>query len=226
MAVRRPRAILAAIMVTAVGVVAACGGSTASGGGASASSGASGDDTIRIWTWSQWNGVTGLEPDGQPLDWWKAEVEEWKADHPGVNVEIEDLNGQDLDINAKYDTAVAAGNIADLIWVDESYFSKYASSGVLAPIDAYLTDEDKADFLPKDLELSALDGKQYFWPYITQGNHLAINASLFKEKGLEDMLPKAPDYTWTFDEYVAAIGGDGEQSFSSSAAFVRGAAHL
>ena len=64
--------------------------------------------TIRMWTWSQWNGLTGLEPDGQPLDWWKAKVDEWAAQHPGVTVEIEDLNGQDLDINAKYDTAVAA----------------------------------------------------------------------------------------------------------------------
>ncbi len=160
--------------------------------------------TIRMWTWSQWNGVTGLEPDGQPLDWWRAAVDAWAAEHPGVTVEIEDLNGQDLDINAKYDTAVAAGNIADLIWVDESYFSKYASADVLAPIDAYLTEEDRADFLAKNLELSAADGKQWFWPYITQGNHLAINVDLFRAAGAEDLLPKAPDYTWTWDEFVAA----------------------
>ena len=56
-------------------------------------------------------------------------MEDFKASHPGVTVEIEDLNGQDLDINAKYDTAIAAGNIADLIWVDESYFSKHAYAG-------------------------------------------------------------------------------------------------
>ncbi|MFO1539320.1 MAG: extracellular solute-binding protein [Chloroflexota bacterium] len=160
--------------------------------------------TIRVWTWSQWNGVTGLEPDGQPLDWWKAEVDEWAAAHPGVTVELEDLNGQDLDINAKYDTAVAAGNIADLIWVDESYFSKYASADVLAPIDAYLTDEDREDFLAKNLELSASGGQQWFWPYITQGNHLAINVDLFKAAGAEDLLPQPPDYTWTWDEFVAA----------------------
>lgn len=168
--------------------------------------------TIRVWTWSQWNGVTGLEPDGQPLDWWKAEVDRWAAEHPGVTVELEDLNGQDLDINAKYDTAVAAGNIADLIWVDESYFSKYASADVLAPIDAYLTDEDRSDFLAKNLELSAADGKQWFWPFITQGNHLAINVDIFREAGAEDLLPQPPDYTWTWDEFVAAakaVTGDG-----------------
>jgi ABC-type glycerol-3-phosphate transport system substrate-binding protein len=175
-------------------------------GVAASITGASAQDpqTIRVWTWSQWNGATGLEQDGQPLDWWRAAVDEWAQDHPGVTVEIEDLNGQDLDINAKYDTAVAAGNIADLIWVDESYFSKYAAGDVLAPIDAYLTEEDKADFLPKNLELSQADGKQWFWPYITQGNHLAINADLFREAGLEDLLPQAPDYTWTWDEFVAA----------------------
>jgi len=172
--------------------------------GCAASPAPSADQAIRLWTWSQWNGETGLEPDGQPLDWWNAAVDDFKQAHPGVSVTIEDLSGQDLDINAKYDTAIAAGNIADLIWVDESYFSKYATSGVLEPIDTFLTDEDKADFLPKNLELSRADGKQFFWPYITQGNHLAINVDLFKEKGLEGMLPKAPDYQWTWDEYVAA----------------------
>jgi multiple sugar transport system substrate-binding protein len=160
--------------------------------------------TIRMWIWSQWNGKTGVEPNGQPLDWWNDAIAKFKETHPNVNVEIEDLNGQDVDINAKYDTAVAAGNIADIIWVDESYFSKYASSGVLEPIDAFMTEEDKQDFLPKDLELSRLDGKQWFWPYITQANHLAINVDLIREAGAEDLLPQAPDYAWSWDQFEQA----------------------
>jgi multiple sugar transport system substrate-binding protein len=160
--------------------------------------------TIRIWTWSQWNGVTGIEENGQPLDWWNDRISQWKAEHPNVEVSIEDLNGQDVDINAKYDTAVSAGNIADIVWVDESYFSKYASADVLVPIDDYLTEEDRKDFLPKDLELSRLDGKQWFWPFITQANHLAINAALFKERGVENLLPQAPDYTWPWEQFVEA----------------------
>jgi multiple sugar transport system substrate-binding protein len=163
-----------------------------------------GETVVRMWIWSQWNGETGIEPDGQPLDWWKARVAEWEAKNPGVKVEIEDLNGLDLDINAKYDTAVAAGNIADIIWLDESYFSKYASSDVLEPIDEFLTEDDKQDFLAGNLALSQLDGKQWFWPYITQANHLAINVDLFKEAGIEGMLPKAPDYAWTWAEFEEA----------------------
>ena len=147
------------------------------------------EQTIRLWVTSQFNGLTGVEPDGQPLDWWNAAVAVWQENHPGVTIEIEDLGQQDVEINAKYDTAIAAGNLADIIWLDESFFTKYASFGVLAPIDAFMTDEDRADFLPKDLELSRLNDQQWFWPYITQANHLAINVSLFKEQGLEDMLP-------------------------------------
>ncbi len=174
-------------------VITACGGTTQNQ-----------PQTIRIWIWSQWNGKTGVEANGQPLDWWNDAIAKFKASHPNVTIEMEDLNGQDVDINAKYDTAVAAGNIADIIWVDESYFSKYASSGVLEPIDAFLTAEDKTDFLPKDLELSRLDGKQWFWPFITQANHLAINVSLFKEAGAENLLPQPPDYGWTWDQFAEA----------------------
>ncbi|MGH9858068.1 MAG: extracellular solute-binding protein, partial [Acidobacteriota bacterium] len=121
------------------------------------------DEPIQMWIWSQWNGETGVEENGQPLDWWNKAVAEWQEEHPDVEVVIEDLNGQDVDINAKYDTAAAAGNIADIVWVDESYFSKYASSDVLEPIDAFMTEEDRQDFLPKDLELSRLNNQQWFW---------------------------------------------------------------
>jgi len=173
-------------------VLSACGGQQAE------------PQTIRLWIWSQWNGKTGIEPNGQPLDWWNDQIANFKASHPNVEIEMEDLSGQDVDINAKYDTAVAAGNIADIIWVDESYFTKYASSGVLEPVDEFMTAEDRADFLPNDLVLSRWDGKQWFWPYITQANHLAINVSLFKERGAENLLPAAPDYAWPWDQYAEA----------------------
>jgi len=172
---------------------------SACGGGAQSE-----PQTIRLWIWSQWNGKTGVEANGQPLDWWNDAIATFKETHPDITIELEDLNGQDVDINAKYDTAVAAGNFADIVWVDESYFSKYASAGVLEPIDSFMTEGDKTDFLPKDLELSRVDGKQWFWPYITQANHLAINVNLFKEAGAEDLLPKAPDYAWSWDQFAEA----------------------
>jgi len=188
---------LAVVFVLALLLLSACGGQQAGQETAE-------EETIRLWVTSQFNGVTGVEPDGQPLDWWNEAVATWQEGNPGVNIEIEDLGEQDVEINAKYDTAIAAENIADIVWLDESFFAKYASSDVLVPIDDFLTDEDLQDFLPKDLDLSRLDGKQWFWPYITQANHLAINVDLFKEKGLEELLPQGPDYTWTWDEYVEA----------------------
>lgn len=172
---------------------------SACGGGAQSEK-----QTIRLWVFSQWNGKTGVEANGQPLDWWNDAIATFKETHPNITIELEDLNGKDVDINAKYDTAVAAGNFADIVWVDESYFSKYASASVLEPIDSFMTEEDKTDFLPKDLELSRVNGKQWFWPYITQANHLAINVNLFKEAGAEDLLPKAPDYAWSWDQFVEA----------------------
>jgi multiple sugar transport system substrate-binding protein len=194
---------LSVLFVVALLVLVACGGDQQAEEQA-AEEGSAEEQTIRLWVTSQFNGETGVEPDGQPLDWWHAAIADWQADNPGFNIEIEDLGEQDVEINAKYDTAIAADNLADIIWLDESFFTKYASADVLAPIDDFLTDEDLEDFLPKDLELSQLDGNQWFWPYITQANHLAINVDLFKEQGVEDLLPQAPDFTWTWDEYVEA----------------------
>lgn len=191
---KRVHILVVALLIIAM-VLSACGARAPQTGDS---------QTIRIWIWSQWNGLTGIETDGQPLDWWKDRVDQWKAAHPDVEVVMEDLNGQDVDINAKYDTAASAGNIADILWVDESYFTKYASTAILVPIDDYLTEDDLRDFLPKNLELSRWDGKQWFWPYITQANHLAINATIFKERGVENLLPQPPNYSWTWDQFVEA----------------------
>lgn len=172
-----------------------------------ASEAASGDEAIHLvlWTTSQWNGVTGVEPDGQPLDWTNAQLEKFRALHPNVTVELEDLSvAGDAERTAKYDTALAAGTLADVIWVDESYFVKYVNLGALQPIDDYLTEEDKQDFLERNLILSNYEGKQWFWPILTAANHMAVNVDLFREQGVEDLLPEPPEYTWTWDQFREA----------------------
>jgi multiple sugar transport system substrate-binding protein len=158
-----------------------------------------------LWTTSQWNGVTGVEPDGQPLDWTNAQIEKFRQTHPNITVAVEDLSVTgDAERAAKYDTALAAGTIADIIWVDESYFIKYVNLGALEPIDDYLTAEDKQDFLEGNLVLSRYQDKQWMWPMVTQANHLALNVDLFKERGVENLLPGPPDYIWTWDQFRKA----------------------
>lgn len=173
--------------------------------------------TLRLWIVSQWSGLTGLEPEGQPLDWTNAMIEKFRETHPNVTVEVEDLSEADIDINTKYDTSLAAKTIAEIIWLDESFFIKYVNLGVLEPIDDFLTAEDKDDFFTANLSLSNYQGKQWFWPFLTAANHMAINADIFRERGVEDLLPKAPDYTWTWEDFVQAAkattfdrNGDGE----------------
>jgi multiple sugar transport system substrate-binding protein len=160
---------------------------------------------LTLWTTSQWNGVTGVEPDGQPLDWTNAQLEKFRQMHPNITVEVEDLSvAGDAERAAKYDAALAAGTIADVIWVDESYFIKYVNLGALESIDDYLTEEDKQDFLERDLVLSRDQGKQWFWPILTAANHMIVNVDLFKERGVEDLLPGPPDYAWSWDQFRKA----------------------
>lgn len=127
--------------------------------------------------------------------------EAFEALHPNVNVEYEIVPNQGF--GEKVTTAIFAGNPPDVL-KDLQWNPDWARDGLLAPIDNYLTDEDRADFIPYTLENGLVDGQHYIWPWNNSNNGMGstmlLNPAIFEERGVA--LPEPPYREWTIDEFL------------------------
>src|SRR5207248_5412851 len=98
---------------------------------------------------------------------------------------------------------VAAGRPPDIMISTAATTLKFARFGLLEPFDPYLTAEDRADF-GEFLSLSAVQGKHYFLPFIGGNRYIVANRAIFRERGVERLLPHEGDRNWTFDQFVRA----------------------
>jgi multiple sugar transport system substrate-binding protein len=169
---------------------------------------------IRLWTQDHWIGITGRETDGMSLDdprrahytrkdWYLKTAREFQRAHPEPKVEFEI---ETLDWNSggqKLDIAVAAGRPPDIMISTSATTLKFARFALLEPLDPYLTLEDRTDFA-EFLSLSEVQGKHYFLPFIGGNRYIVANRVLFRERGVEHMLPQKGDRTWTFDAFLRA----------------------
>ena len=84
----------------------------------------------------------------------------------------------------------AAGTVDyDVCWDHSSFFSQYVKADGLEPLDAYFSDEDLSDFIPRLLEATTRDGKLWVLP-----RHFDISCTHYRT----DLVEKAPE---TWDEF-------------------------
>ncbi|HEX7003853.1 MAG TPA: sugar ABC transporter substrate-binding protein [Trueperaceae bacterium] len=127
--------------------------------------------------------------------------EEFEKLHPNVNVEYEIVPNQGF--GEKVATAIFAGNAPDVL-KDLQWDPDWVRQGLLAPIDEYLTEEDREDFIDYTLEEGLIDGKHYIWPWNNSnngmGSTLLLNPEIFEERGVE--MPELPYREWTIEEFL------------------------
>lgn len=150
--------------------------------------------TLNIWDFPRW-----LVP-GEKTDrfvWMNKQIEKFEAQNPGVKVKLTKLTWkrgkEKLKISALGGRTpdIAPGTVP-LLFIKEN---------LIAPIDKYLTEEDKADYLPNALDAFKVKGKIYGWPWYLSGQLLYVNRTLFKESGVS--LPK--DGRWTTEEFTTKL---------------------
>ena len=137
-------------------------------------------------------------PTGEEFPAWISE--EFMKLHPNVTVEFEVVpNSGYLE---KINTALFAGNPPDVMR-SLDFNPEWAREGLLEPIDEYLTDFDREDFLDYALEDGNIDGQYYIWPWNNSndgvGSTLLLNKDLFEERGVA-----IPDGHWTIEEFLEA----------------------
>jgi multiple sugar transport system substrate-binding protein len=71
--------------------------------------------------------------------------------------------------------------------------------GLVAPIDEFLTDQDRADIFPSLLESVKDNGKAYSWPLWVPPVAMYMNLDIFKERNVDP-----PKGNWSYEEFVEA----------------------
>jgi len=161
---------------------------TISGAGASF---ASEEITLKLWDFPRW-----LEP-GENTDrftWMNRKIKEFEALNPGVKVDLTKLTWQRG--HEKLKIAAVSGNYPDiapgvvpLLFIREN---------IIEPVDEYMSEEDRADYLPGALQAFQVKGKTYGWPWYMGGQLLYLNADIFASAGVE--LPI--EGRWTPEEFT------------------------
>ena len=157
------------------------------------------------WWINPWRIVTPDMEDGQSPtgeEYARYMSEQFMALHPNVTVNYEIVPNSGY--GEKITTAIFSGTTPDVV-KDLNWNPDWAREGLLEPIDDFLSDEDRADFLGYALEKGNVDGRHYIWPWNNSnngmGSTLLLNTDIFAEAGVE--IPALPDRAWTIDEFLA-----------------------
>lgn len=85
--------------------------------------------------------------------------------------------------------AFNSGEAPDLFTTTGKDVKTYADAGLVAPLDEFLTDEYKADFLPSAFTVNCFNGQVYAIPDQTRFMRLYYNKDVFEKAGLDPNTP-------------------------------------
>lgn len=167
-----------AVASIAVGALTGCG---ASDGPAELSDG---DVTISL---AYWGGDTRVTQTNKV-------IEAFQNEHPNITVRAEPA-----DWTGYWDglaTRTAAGDMPDVVQIDELYLASYADRGALA--DMSELDIDSTNIDEAALATGQIEGTQYAFPHGIATYAIIANKDLFDKYGME--LPD--DETWSWDDFA------------------------
>lgn len=195
-------------------IAAACGDDdddTADGGSDSGStdggddSGDSGDDsgdaddsgdsgeTVTVSMW--WH--TGTPEEMEATD---AAVAAFNSSRSDIQIDKTDIPGGAY--TDQVNAAALAGDLPCVLDFDGPFVYNFAWSDFLIPIDQYVSDDLRADFLPSILDQGTYNGELYSLGQFDSGLGLYANRSYLEAAGVR--IPTF-DEPWTLDEFEAGL---------------------
>ncbi|MCZ8516577.1 sugar ABC transporter substrate-binding protein [Paenibacillus filicis] len=166
-------AITAVSVLLAMSLSACGGGSDDAGKGAAASNtGAKPGEKTKITYWTL---------DRHDADYIKEVIAKFNSTNKD-NIEVELVVKAD-DYAQALDLAFSAAEAPDVFRVKENTIQTYYKKGYMAPIDEYLTEEQKKKF-PVMPDLNQFDGKMYSLPNYGSTMRLVYNKDLFDKAGI------------------------------------------
>jgi multiple sugar transport system substrate-binding protein len=142
--------------------------------------------------------------------------------HSGKGEERDALDAQVADFNAMQDevqinaiqlpegsyndqvnSAALAGDLPCLLDFDGPFLYNYAWAGYLRPIDEYVSDELRNDFLPSIIDQGTYAGNLYSLGTFDSGLGIWANRAYLEAAGVR--IPEGLDDAWTFEEFNEAL---------------------
>lgn len=165
-------------------------------------------------TWSTtplWpRGKNSDKDEAPPEEWANDAIERYKKVDPNVNITLEVVTWDQW--SQKYQTAIASQSWWNVMYRMGADIA-LAEKGVTVPLDDVVTKEDREEIGESWWKPFIIKGKLYEWPIFGDPAYLAINRSMFKEKGAEKLLPSEDTREWTWDQFLDAAktvsGGSG-----------------
>lgn len=123
-------------------------------------------------------------------------VEEFKA-ATGVDVEVDFVGW--AEIHDKTITTLASGGGGyDIIFIPSANVVEFTSGGWFEPLNDMVTDANRGEWLESVVDMYTIDGDLLAMPWYAGGAHMAYNASVLEEAGVD------PASIKTWEDFMAA----------------------
>ncbi|MBV7337576.1 extracellular solute-binding protein, partial [Chloroflexi bacterium TSY] len=146
-----------------------------------------------------WSFALGLPSDLYPHGQWEQDMaDKYMQEHPDVQIAYQAMGWDAL---TKMATAVSAGNPPNLILRGGVDQILYALEGDVA-LEVELPQEFLDDLPAGWYDGMLYQGKNYMVPFYTLANGMTINLDIIEGADAMDLVPAAPERTWSFDDYL------------------------
>lgn len=189
-------------LATVLGSFAGCStgdrsGGASSGEGKAAESSQAPVEKKKLTFWYLWGGDEGKTVD--------AAIKTYNDQSDKYEVE-----GLSVPDSQKIMTSISAGNGPDVTDDFSNNVGKYASAGILEPLDDYVKNSgyDLNDFIPTAIQSCQMDGKLYAMPISTNLEALYYNKTLLKQAGYNEP-PKTMEEMYEMAVKTTKVNSDG-----------------
>ncbi|MEW9671626.1 ABC transporter substrate-binding protein [Ammoniphilus sp. 3BR4] len=180
-------------------LTAVLAGSLTGCGSNQASNQESAGDKIVIWTQA-----SADHPEGKMFADRVKRYNEANPDKPQVEIQNITRAGAGSGYIDKLNAAITSNNVPDIFTLDGPDVAAYVESGIVGPLDDYMSPGFKEGFTQSMMDQGTINGQFYAMGYQDSGVAVTYNEDMINAlpDDIKAMIPSS-DEDWTWDEFVA-----------------------